>query len=567
MTIRSCRSCLAVFALTSLTACAKNNTSAPATNPASETPTVVAPSPSLGRLVTVDAAALTRVGAIDARFQSYNVEMLEVTGGKFWKPYKDIAVLPAAKAEKPAAKDGNAASADVPAGMSADLYQYREPIDLTNPRLRKLAAALGPAYMRVSGTWANTTYFADTDKPPAAPPKGYGGVLTRKQWQGVVDFSRVADAPIVTSLPIGVGTRDAKSNWTPEQTRRWFAFTRSIGGTIAAVEFMNEPTLVSMGGAPPNYDAAAYGRDFKVFREFMRKEAPATKILGPGSVGESTADWGVASGGYALGMKMLTAGELMTAAGPDIDAFSYHHYGATSQRCAAMGHQTSAADALSEAWLKRTDETLAYYRKVRDTHTPGKHFWNTETADAACGGNPWGGQFLDTFRYLDQHARLAKQEVDVVMHNTLVASDYGMLDDRDFAPKPNYWGALLWRRLMGNVVLDTGVPLQQGQHVYAHCLRDTPGGVALLVLNTDTREPTMLNLGAAAKAGKRYTLTSSELQSRTVLLNGQPLALTAKDELPELNGEALTSDRAVFTPTSISFVALPSANNSACAKP
>ena len=40
------------------------------------------------------------------------------------------------------------------------------PIDLTNARLRKLAAALGPAYVRVSGTWANTTYFPTSDKAP-----------------------------------------------------------------------------------------------------------------------------------------------------------------------------------------------------------------------------------------------------------------------------------------------------------------------------------------------------------------------------------------------------------------
>ena len=381
-----------------------------------------------------------------------------------------------------------------------------------------------------------------------------------------MDYSRAVDAPIVTSVPIGAGTRDAKSIWTPAQTRRWFAFTRSIGGTIAATEFMNEPTLAAMGGAPDHYDAAAFGRDFKVFREFMRKDAPEIKVLGPGSVGESTGDWGVASGGYAMGMNMLSAADLVAAAGADVDAFSYHHYGATSQRCAAMGHQTTAADALSEAWLKRTDETLAYYRKVRDAHMPGKHFWNTETADAACGGNPWGGQFLDTFRYLDQLGRLAKQEVDVVMHNTLVASDYGMLDDRDFAPKPNYWGALLWRRLMGTVVLDAGVPTQDGQHMYAHCLRDEPGGVALLVLNTDTREPTTLNIGSVGKNDQRYTLTSPELESRTVLLNGQELVLNAQDQLPALVGETLTA-RATFAPVSITFVALPSANNPVCAKP
>jgi hypothetical protein len=551
--------------MTGLAACAKSPAGEPPANATGEPPANAVGHPASeaapsGRVVTINSTTMARLGAVDPRFVSYNVEMLEVTGGKFWKPYEDIAALPAVPDEK-------AASAGVPAGMSAELYQYREPIDLENPRLRTLAAALGPAYMRVSGTWANTTYFADTDEPPAAPPKGYGGVLTRRQWQGVVDFSRAVDAPIVTSVPIGAGTRDAKGVWTPAQTRRWFAFTRSIGGTIAATEFMNEPTLASMGGAPAGYDAAAFGRDFKVFREFVRKDAPEIKVLGPGSVGETTGDWGVASGGYASGMKLLPAGDLVAAGGADVDAFSYHHYGAVSQRCAAMGHQTTAAAALSEDWLRRTDQTLAYYRKVRDTHMPGKHFWNTETADAACGGNPWGGQFLDTFRYLDQLGRLARQEVDVVMHNTLVASDYGMLDDRDFTPKPNYWGALLWRRLMGTDVLDSGVPTQEGQHVYAHCLRDEPGGVALLVLNTDKRAPTTLNLGEAVRNGMRYTLTSPKLESRTVLLNSQPLALNAQDQLPMLRGEPLASKQVAFAPVSITFVALPNANNDACAQP
>lgn len=36
--------------------------------------------------VTLDPANMTRVGTVDERFQSYNVEMIEVTGGKFWKP-------------------------------------------------------------------------------------------------------------------------------------------------------------------------------------------------------------------------------------------------------------------------------------------------------------------------------------------------------------------------------------------------------------------------------------------------------------------------------------------------
>ena len=105
---------------------------------------------------------------------------------------------------------------------------------------------------------------------------------------------------------------------------------------------------------------------------------------------------------------------------------------------------------------RANDQTLAFYRKLRDEFEPGKPFWNTETADTACGGNRWGRTFIDTFRYLDQLGRLAKQEVHVVAHNTLVASDYGLLDESTLTPRPNYWAALLWRRLMGTTVLRIG---------------------------------------------------------------------------------------------------------------
>ena len=257
---------------------------------------------------------------------------------------------------------------------------------------------------------------------------------------------------------------------------------------------------------------------------------------------------------------MLPAAELAASTG-DADAFSYHHYGAASQRCAAMGHQTSADLALSEDWLGRTDQTLAYYRAVRDKFMPGKPFWNTETADAACGGNPWGATFLDTFRYLDQLGRLARQEVTVVIHNTLVASDYGLLDENTFEPKPNFWGALLWRRLMGTTVLDPGVKNQPGLHVYAQCLRGTPGGVALLAINTDKTAPHTLTIPIA---GQRYTLSSDRLDGKRVQLNGTELALGPADALPTFEGASIAAGTVTLAPTTITFVTVPTAGNRAC---
>jgi heparanase len=85
----------------------------------------------------------------------------------------------------------------------------------------------------------------------------------------VVDFAQAVNAEIVTSFATSQGTRDDKGVWTPEQARQFLGFTKSARGQIAAAEFMNEPTLAAMGGAPKGYDAAACARDMAVFRPFI----------------------------------------------------------------------------------------------------------------------------------------------------------------------------------------------------------------------------------------------------------------------------------------------------------
>ena len=85
------------------------------------------------------------------------------------------------------------------------------------------------------------------------------------------------------------------------------------------------------------------------------------------------------------------------------------------------------------------------------------------------------------------------------MHNTLASSDYGLLDENSFAPRPNYWGALLWRKFMGTTVLDAGASPMASLHLYAHCFRGSAGGVAILVINTDQAAPQFLDLSAPAE--------------------------------------------------------------------
>ncbi len=490
-------------------------------------------------------AKMPSVGSVSPRFQAYNVEMVEVTGGRFWAPYKH--------SDTPQPPDSRVF---VPAGMDPSLYRYRPPIDLSNPKLRKLAAALAPSYIRVSGTWANTTYFHDSDTPPPSkPPEGFSGVLTRKQWKGVIDFSKAVDAPIVTSFAVSPGVRDVNGIWTPVEAKKIFAYTKAAGGSIAAAEMFNEPSFASLGGVPKGYNAETYGKDFKAFHAYVSQAAPKMTVLGPGSIGEP---------GFSSPLLTLKTTDMLDASGPGLDAFSYHFYGTASQRCQRPGQKSSDTidTALTDGWLSRTNRDEAFYAALRDKYLPGKSLWLTETGEAACGGDPWASTFLDSFRYLNQLGTLAHKGIQVVMQNTLAASDYALIDEDTLNPRPNYWSALLWRKLMGTTVLDAGTSAPP-IYVYAHCLRNQPGGVAILAINTDRNASHEITL---PEASLRYTLASDNLTSTQVSLNGVDLALENKGNLPTITGTPTPAGNITLAPTTITFLGVAKANNPACRK-
>lgn len=462
------------------------------------------------------------LGKVDERYQSFNVEMCEVIGGDFWVPYELIDSVRKTTTKK---------------GFDALKWKIN-PINLYERKLRNLAAALGPTYVRVSGTWANAIYFQDNDQAKLdTPPTGYKNILTRPQWKGVIDFCKAANGKLVTSFSISDGMRDKDGNWTPTEIEPLLNYTKSIGGEITAAEMFNEPSHASHGDAPKGYNGAQYAKDFVAFKAFVTQAAPQMKILGPGSTGE---------GGIVPGQDIPVETILSASTKPVFDVFTYHFYGTISQRC--MGGQ-KPQNALAADWLSKTEKGLAFYQAMRDKYMPNVPIWNTETAETACGGNPWAATYLDSFRYLEQLGRLAKKGVQVVMHNTLARSEYALLDHDTHNPRPNYWAALLWSKLMGTQVYEGGT-LTPGVDVFAHNLKNKPNGRTLLILNTNATE-TSVNIPADAN---QYLLTADELITKKVKLNGQELKLTAKDEVPAIKGQKVKAGNVVLPAHSIMFL-------------
>jgi heparanase len=484
--------------------------------------------------VQVRAGGLPLVRTMDERFQSYQIGFSHLTGGETWKSY------------------------DALKGQAKDVSEVREPrapTDLTNRRLRNLTAALAPFYLRYSGTTANNVYFQDNDEPKLAEaPKGYKVVLTRQRWKEALEFANAVNTKVVTSFTISEGVRDSSHNWTAKMAAPWMAYTRSIGGEIHAAELYNEPNAPEYPELPKGYSAEQFARDYAAFRGIMAKVAPDVKLAGPGN-----ATLGIP--GVESIMKPTPEDYANASPKPKFDIVSYHFYPVLAQRCAPEDSPQgiSADKALSEAFLARPDKRFQAMKALRDSHAPGAPIWLTETGGAACGGLRWQPTFLDTFRYLDTHARLARQGLDAIFTHALISGSNGVIDEKTFQPNASYWGAVLWRRLMGTNILDAG-PTRPGLHLYAHCLRGTPGGVTLLAINLQK---------ASAKVGVTgpadvYALTSPDLQSKTVLLNGRRLGVRADDTLPAMVPTRVKGKQVTLAPTSIAFVTLPQAKNPNC---
>ena len=481
--------------------------------------------------INIDSKKLKKLHQMDPRTQSYNVEMTEVTGGTFWKAYTKAQIE---------GKEEFKASMDFLSMM--DMYP---PIDLTNKRLRVLAKALGPAYIRVSGSWASGTYYDFEGKTNGQIPEGFTAVLTKEQWTSVLDFAKAVDARVVVSLANTDGVHNKDGSWNQDQAKLLFDFSKDYGVAISGAEFMNEPNVFEMSGAPKGYTPADFGRDQDLFFRFIRENYPDTILAGPSACADKFGT------GPTVPMKSYSTEELLSYCKENPDVFSYHLYYGISERGAMMGGHRDVDDVLTEEYLSFTDVGYEYYAKIRDKHVPNADMWVTETADAACGGNTWGSTFLDTFRYVDQMARFNKNTRGVLFHNTLTASDYGLLDTKTHLPRPNYWAALLWARLVGTQVYDTNEPIREGVHLYAHSRKDGKEGYVYILVNNSRTEKTILDIPVKST---RYTLSSNNLRSQEVLLNGKLLALENEYDIPQIKGIVEDKGLLEIEPLTITFL-------------
>ena len=497
----------------------------------------------MGRFVKLNPGELKELRKVDECLLSYNVEMTEITGGTFWKSYTQAQVE--GTEEFPPITDW--------VNMT-NLLEWFGPIDTTNPKLIKLAKELGPVWVRVSGGWANKTYYDFDGHTNGQVPEGYQSILTKEQWVNLLHFVKAVDGKLLVSFANCPGNHKAGQPWDPAQAKLLMDTSREFGVPVSAVEFTNEPNMIMTLGFGPNYTAEDFSREHDAFGAWLRENYPDCLFVGPCTVGDvkpSIPGNENAGAGLAVGFEAATTEALLGEYKSKMDVFSYHYYNGVSERGAAMGGHWPYETILSEEYLGVAAYCAKQYALKRDRYVPGGQLWVTESGDAGCGGNTWASTYADVPRTLNELGEFATITDGVIFHNTLASSDYGFLSHSTFDPRPNYFAVLLWNTLMGTTVYDSGEELREGARVFCHSRRDGKEGCVYLIINNSMTDTTTVELPGEAV---RYTLAGRDgLRSAVMTLNGRDLVLEKHDELPDLSGETV-SGKLDLAPGTCTFI-------------
>lgn len=495
---------------------------------------LVGPASALARAATT-ATVTVRTSPVLARtspsYVSFAVDLDQVTGGMFWSQ------VPNARGNAPVA-----------------------PYDFSRQRLRTLTRALAPAYLRISGTAANKTYYDMSGAPLATAPAPFTRILTKREWDAVNEFAGTLGLKVVLGVNAGPGPRDASGSWVPGNARALLQYTASRGYPLAAVEFGNEPNLFSLvSGLSPAYTVPDYIRDLEAFNALRAAVVPHAQLMGPGSYYDNAGS----ETPYGRPFGPL-ASQILPAAPRIYNLLTFHEYPATSTRCPGVGNPVPV-DPLAPDYLDGVLRTYDSLDALGRKYDPGRPIWYGEAGSASCGGQQgYSNRFEATFWYLNALGALAQRGLQVFIRQTLSGSDYGLIDDATLQPNPDYWAALLWHRLMGTEILR---PKLQGAptrlRVYAACSRGR-AAVTLLALNLDRSRSVTVATGAGARSLEFYRVSARAILDRQVLLNGKPLRTGAGGRLPALRPQLTNSRRIVLPPTTYAFIVEPGVGPAAC---
>ena len=427
--------------------------------------------------------------------------------------------------------------------------------------------------IRYGGTWSDNEQYNDSTAPLLPPLPGVmagplgkvGCDITAARWRELAAFA----ASVNASLVFGVDslTRAGAAEEGPidlDNADRLFKLAAGDAGSKRALlgwELGNEPINWREKGYT-NLTARQHAADFSALRDHLSRVfnawARPPLVLGPDV-------WGVAQRGGTAAAYLRQFLE----AKPDVDIVTIHIYSLW-----IPSTNTSAADFYNETRLDVSKQGASTARRIVDAATAqrggaqtplwvgeGSPTWEV-VCDHGCGALSRNLTF--EIAYLDQMGSFAASGVSLFARQSL-GSTIKPETNTSGGPAPGFWSAILWKKLMGEAVLNVSVAAGQGLRAYAHRAASGSSAFTLLMLNVNSKAADV-RLQTPCAAALRYTLTAGPETQKgsSVLLNGKLLRFADPGSvvLPPIVGAPSSCTLLTLPPTSVTWLVVQEPNAS-----
>ncbi|KAF7838810.1 heparanase-like protein 3 [Senna tora] len=422
-------------------------------------------------------------------------------------------------------------------------------------------AAFSPLKIRLGGTLQDKVIYGTEDSGQPCTPfvrntsELFGftqGCLPMHRWDELNAFFKKSGAKIIFGLNALAG-KSIKSNsatgpWNYTNSESFIRYTVSKNYTIYGWELGNE---LSGNGVGTSISADQYASDVAVLRDIVQnvyKEVePKPLVIAPG--GFFDANW---------------FNEFITKSGKSVDVITHHIYN--------LGPGVSedlVQKILNPSYLDGEANTFSGLKDILRSTGSSATAWVGEAGGAYNSGHHLvSDAFVYSFWYLDQLGMSASYDTKTYCRQSLIGGNYGLLNTSNFVPNPDYYSALLWHRLMGSNVLSTTFQGTKYIRAYAHCAKQSKGiTILLLNLNSTAVETEVFFSNntrslwhRSGRAREEYHLTPKDgnLQSQTMMLNGNILSVNSGGEIPALDPLYVNPSTPIrVAPFSIVFAHLP----------
>lgn len=426
------------------------------------------------------------VARVDERYLSYSIDISVLAGGFWWEGALGV-------------KRG-LGTLKVP------------PLQLDLKKLDKLVRLLAPAYLRIGGSEADKIHYFSAPEDEKDPL-----ILSQSQWDNLHSFINRNNLRLMFTCKYGLFKRKHHGRWQGDELSALLRYSAEQGYTIDVFELGNELNAYwAFHGLMSQPRAVNLARDYDRFCELIAQYYPKARICGPGS-----AFWPKL--GEAIRPITNITPKFLSSLRTRIDIIDWHYYPFQSERSPVRTRSAQLHRLLDPKSFEDYRNFSQRLCHLRDRYHPQAEVWTGESGSAQCGGQPdLSDRWASSFWWADQLGLGARYGQKVMVRQSLVGGDYGLVDRLTLKPRPDYWVSWLWGQMMGQDVyaIDSQSPLLR---CYLHSAKHGQGLTLLLINLQDQPVKVTGAITQLLNLQQGFILTAKNLFSRRVRLNQQKL--------------------------------------------